>query len=266
VAFQTPAYSFLHAAAAAGVGNLSSRVAPASGYPLDNLIDYKPSTLFRHGGTTALEWVVIDRGTQPMGEGVDHMMIPVGHNLGTCSLCRIWHSTDGIDWGTALTGWNQQNESDPDGFIDRSFTLTTNRYLRFSCQESGTAWEFGQLVFTRKRTPTAILVPGWDRPPQTNTISVPFPTRTASLSLAPDRLFYDFKYRRVDGADLTFFDELYSAVGLNVPFYFYPPDDALDPLYMKISERREFRQDRPNPAGPLGPAYQIGLSLLEQTA
>jgi hypothetical protein len=267
---QTPSYNFLHAAADAGVGALTSSTTPgeATGYPLDNLIDYRVSSLFRFGQNG---WgsVKVDRGTQPMSEACDRIIIPAGHNLENATVCNVHSSVNDSDWTTRVANWDQSAESDPDGIISKDFSAsTTDRYLRFRIQTVGYAWEFGQLFFTRKRTPTRGPDPDWIEQQVSNTVSVPFPARTASLSLAANRWRYQFKYNRLDGADLTLLDDLIEAVGIDLlPFYFDAPDDTspTGPLLMKINgDSYSRKQARRAPAGPLGAAYDFEFAMLEE--
>jgi hypothetical protein len=265
VTYQLPGFNFLHAGADAGVGSMTSS-GVESAYPLDNLIDYRPSSLCKFDGTTSNEWIKIDRGTGTL-EDVDRFIMPAGHNLATCDLIRLHSSTNDADW-TLLDGWNQTSESDPDGIIDRSFTATDDRWVRFTCLEAGTVWETTQLWWTNKRTPTIGPEVPWTEEQVPNTVTVPFPSRTAALSLAGNRWRYDLTYNMVSGTDLTLFDDLIDEVGVDLlPFYFDCPDDTapVGPLLMRIiasSYSRE--QQHPTPSGSATVAYRIRFSMLEE--
>jgi hypothetical protein len=269
--YQNPSYSFLHIGADAGVGSLTASPVAATGFPLDNLVDYRSSSLFKFSATGA-GYVEIDAGVQPMAEEIDRIIIPAGHNLATVTQARVITSTTGAYGGeeTIRRTWDQSAQSDPDGIIDQTFTTTsTDQYTRFYINApAGTAWEFGQLWITNKRTPTRGPDPDWSEQQVSNTVSVPFPSRTATVSLAANRWEYEFTYHYLDGTDLAIFDDLIEEVGIDlVPFYLDPPDDTTPtgPLLMKInsgSYRRD--QERTIPSGALGAAYQIRFSMLEE--
>ena len=265
MAYQNPSYSFLHAAADAGVANVVPQTGAATGYPEDNLIDYRPSSLFRFASGGVDRTVDIDRGAGTL-EAVDRLIIPVGHNLAASTSTIAKSSPDDVDWGNTLVSWNQSNATVPAGIIDKSFTSTDDRYLRFSVRTPGSQWEYGQLVFTRKRTPSVGIDPRWTANKVSSTLKVPFPSREASLSTAPDRWFYRVPYNRIDGTDLTIFDDLFEETGSGlVPFYFDPPDDGDDPILMSIQGEPVRRQDHPSPSGAGGATYRIEFDMLEQS-
>jgi hypothetical protein len=264
MAYRNLRFAFLHAAADAGDSALTSSSQHAD-YPRRHLIDRRPSSLFRFNTTTVDEWVKVDRGAGTL-EAVDRMIIPPGHNLDTCDLLRIFRSPNDSDW-TQVDGWNQTIESDPDGIIDRTFTSTTNRYLRFNCLEAGTQWEFGQLYFTRTRAITVGPEPKWTDQQVPVSVEVPFWTRDATALFAPNRRLYSFAQPGLESTDLTIYDDLIAAVSDAVAFYVDPPDDSETARFVKIvprSWRRE--QYHPTPSARGAALYRVSFNMLEQTS
>jgi hypothetical protein len=260
---QIPAFYFLHAAADAGAANLSSD-AEDSDYPLENLIDYRPSTLFKFSSSGA-HWVKVDRGTQPMSEGVNRLIIPAGHNLENAAYCYLQSSINDSDW-TLQEFWNQSTVTDPDGLIDRSFGSITDRWLRFGTTTTGYTWEFGQLYLTRTRQGTqAGPEPEYTDQPLAVSIVRDMPGRSANSLLGPARRYYKFKIQRVPSADIDVYDDLFASNSDAVPFYFQPPDDTENPRFVLILPGSFNRQqDHPILMNADAPTYTISFDLIEQ--
>jgi hypothetical protein len=267
MAYQIPRFAFLHAAADAGAANLSSDDEDTD-FPLENLIDGRPSSLFKFDSSGS-HYVIVDRGTQPMSEAVGRIIIPAGHNLAAATLVRVHSSTTGA-WGgeeTLRKGWDQTGESDPDGIIDQDFTAeTTDRYLRFYVlTPAGTTWEFGQLYFTRTRqATTAGPEPRWTDQPESISVVRELWSRSATSLYAANRRRYSFRTHILESTDLSVYDELFTAVSDSTAFYMDPPDDTETPRFVKIAPRTWRRtQDHPAPASG-GPTYTISFEMLEQ--
>lgn len=260
MAWQTPSFSFLHAAADAGVGALTASDDPDStAYALDNLVDYNLSSLWRFN-TSGAHYVDLDRGAAGL-EAIDRLIIPVGHNIHAVT-CYVYSSTTGAFAGEEGAA---KGSGIPvaDTLFDLSLTSTTERYLRFAHTTAGKA-QYPQLIYTRRRTPTRGPDPYWDARKVSNNVSVPLPNRTVSLALAPPRWLYTVEWNHLESTDLAIFDDLITAVGVdNIPFWFDGMDSTLDPFYMKIARHGQRKQGRQNPQN-LGPAYLVALSMLEQ--
>jgi hypothetical protein len=255
--YRVPSFSSLHAAADAGIAAITSDNEHAS-FPLDNLIDYRNSSLFKFSTAAVDHWIKIDRAA--VGENINRIIIPAGHNLDGATLSLQYAASD--SWpGTVAEGWTQSGAAIIDRTLDDD---STARWWRLSITTSG-QWEIPQLWLTRKRTPTRGPDPDWGRYKVSGVRTVAFPSRTASLSLGPVRVQYRMKWNHLDSTDLTIFDELLAEVGVDLlPFYIDPPDDNDDALLVKIVGRVTLDQDSKNPASD-GPAYRAQFTMLEES-
>ena len=265
--YQNPNYYFLHAAADAGAAAITPANEDAD-YPAENLIDYRPSSLFK-STSSANNKVEIDRGAGTL-EGINHLIVPDGHSLDASAEGVVESSTTGDFTGEEIELLSFNPAS---GLISESFTAGSTaerqyQYLRVYFLTTGSNQEYGQLWLTKKRTPSVGPDPNYGEAQVSSTVTIPFPSRSASLSLAANRWQYTLTYHHLDGTDLAVFDELIAEVGIDLlPFYFDPPDDTTPtgPLLMKIiggSYRRE--QERESPSGAAGAAYRVSFSMLEQ--
>lgn len=260
MAYQNPSYSFLHAAADAGAAAMTENATVDTSYPENNLIDYRPSSLFKWSNSAANHWIKIDRGAAGL-EQINRLIIPAGHNLSTATFI-LQHST-ADSWNGAST--NAVSDTFGTGLQDFSFTASTEQWWRLYITGTG-AWEIGQLVLTNKRTPTRGIDPDWTRLKIASVVKIPFPSRDVSLTTAPTRWLYRVRYNHVDATDLAIFDELFEETGSAVPFYFDQPVSGGDPLLMGIQGDPDIRQDHTSPSGAGAPTYRVEFTMLEQTA
>ena len=147
MAYQNPSYCFLHAAADAGAASMFAsdnetgtpdREDPD--YPLENLIDYRPSSLFKFSAGDTNNAVYIDRGAGTL-ENITWIIIPPGHNLATAGVCLLESDTTSA-WAAPnnRASWTQTGESDPDGIITKVTETFNDRYVRFRVNAPSTAW------------------------------------------------------------------------------------------------------------------------------
>jgi hypothetical protein len=256
MAYRNPRFCFLHAAADAGAANLTSSH-PDSDYPVDNLIDYRPSSLCIFASSGANRAIMLDRGAAGL-ESIDRMIIPAGHNL------------DGANWWLqsdptgSWPGTPRANGTAGTGLIDASFTGSTDRHWRLLIGTSG-QWEIGQWYLTRTRQPTTRGIdPAWEERQVPTLREMDFPSREAMLAMAPVRWIYGLSYRALEGTDLAVFDDLMTETGVGlVPFYFDPPDDSRDVLLVRVRDYPRRTQDHPNP-GAGGASFDLQFTLIEQ--
>ena len=263
MAYQNPSYCFLHAAADAGAASITINGAYNADYPEDNLIDYRPSSLLKWTATATPHRVVIDRGAGTREE-IDRMIIPSGHNMAGEAWELRTNTSD--SWG----GTTVASGTFAAGLVDEVVSGGTEaqrkyQWVRLAMSTGGTALEMGQLFLTHTRTPTTRgIEPHWEARQVPTLTEIPFPSRSALLSLAQNRWLYRVSYERLESTDLAVFDNLMTETGGGlVPFYFIPPDDGDDALLMRIQDFTRRRQARQSPSAS-GAAFTIDFSMIEQ--
>jgi len=261
MAYRNPGYCWYHAGADNGVAELTIDPTVDSNYPAENLIDYRASSLFKWSDTDTAHYVDFDRQFSGNSPNVNALIIPAGHDLDGATVATLY----GNGYPPS-NGWDSWTISG-DGIIFRQMPSTRpDRYLRFIIASSGD-WTIPEIWFTYINTPSnSGIDPSWEAVPVPILSKVPFPTRNANLTLAPNRMQYTVTYNALTGTDITLFDDLFEETGGGSrPFYFLPPDDSLDPILMEIQSISRREQAYQNPA-TTGIAYTISFTMLEQTS
>lgn len=272
MAYRAPNFMWLHAAQDTGVSNITSSNAHAD-YPLDHLIDNRPSSLFKFNTSASAHWIKIDRGSASE-EQVGRMIIPEGHNLsGSTWTCYTATSNLGDTaalWAASGTYQFFFTGAAGNPLIDKTFgTPTQHRWIFLVCTTGSGQWEIGQLFYTRTRTMTTRGPdPKWTERPVPAMIRRELATREANSLLAPNRIAWELKHHALDSTDVAILDDLLEAVGVGAsPFYYDSTDNADAPRLMRISNLAPPRiQDHPIPAGSGAPTYELTIEMLEQTS
>jgi len=264
--YRNPRFSWLHALADAGYTNVSYNGSLAANSEEHYLFDYRVSSLFIWSSAATDRWIKLDRTAAGL-EIIDRMVIPAGHNLDGAAF-KLQHSTTGAYGGeetdaldTSFSGTGVQS------FDTFSGGGSTNRYWRLIISTSG-AWEIPQLYLTRTRTTGSTgrgPDPGWSQRPRSVGVRRQLPTRSVGSIFSPNRLAVSLTHNKLEGAELTLFEDLFEGVGVNLlPFWYDPMDDTKDPRYMMIvgNEPRALQQ-RVAPK-TYGEAHQFGFDMLEQ--
>lgn len=261
MAYQEPILYLLHAAADAGAAAITPSAAFEAAAPVDYLIDGRPSRLARFAASGSGRFITVDRGAGGGLEAVDTVVIPAGHNLDPASQLTILHSTDNVSYPTIGT-----LNPVPSGQLVIPTTSSTNRYLRILVSGVG-QWELGELYFTRARQPTRGPDPNWAEAPRQPVEVVEFPTRLSTARVAVDQRTYTYTFRRLaqGGADLAILDAAIAS-GRDAPFYLRQTDTAVSELVLvKVAgtpRREQAREVEPRQ----GAAFDVTVTLQEQTA
>jgi len=259
VAYRNPAFISRHYGAEVGVAAISSSVAAAAGFGKERLIDYRLGNNFKFSTVAAGHWVEFDLGALG-GVAVNRLIMPAGHNL-----VGITINTKSGASSPATTSRGSTNAGA--GLSDFTLTESTDRYWRI---EFGVAasddWEMPELWLGRYRQTTTGIVQSWEAPWLSPVVRREFPSRESMLVTAPARRRWELEHKGLTGTDLAIYDELLP-LGVGVPFWFYPPDDAVTgPLLMLLEDDGDREQDHPVPNGAAGPSYEVSLAMREQTS
>jgi hypothetical protein len=275
MAYQNPLFGFLHAGADAGAASFTHSTDGDSDFPKDNLIDFRTSSLFKWETNKANHFIKLDRGAGTLEE-IDRLVIPAGSNTTGATWTVYAHTADA---GATVAAWIAAGATYHGAFggsadlIDHGFSdaggagETSKRWL-FISTTSGGAWEIPELWLTHQRqTTTRGPRPTWTDQPIAQLITRSFATREAVTVLAPNRRSMALEYLFLNSTDVDIFDDLFSELNVGgKPFWFWPPDDSLDPYLMSITNRQVTRrQDHPAPAaGDF--RYRVRFEMLEQTS
>jgi hypothetical protein len=257
MAYQNPAYLFLHVGADAGDAGVFVDVTESTTYPKRNLIDYRQSSLFKWTNAATYHDIKFNRGAAGL-ELVNRMIIPAGHNLSGAAYELRSNTAD--SWGGTIRASGTFGSGLQDISVSGS---STQQWWRLEISTSGT-WEIPELWLSNRRVPTGRGPnPFWEARKIPALTEVPFPARSATLALGPNRWLYRVAYDRLDGTDLAVIDDLMDETGIGlVPFYFDPPDDTLDPVLVKVNDFTRRQQARTNLT--TGMAYNVEFSMIEQ--
>jgi len=258
MAYRAPFFYFLHAGRTAGVANVASNPAAATGFPLHYSIDGRGQSLFKFASSGAGSTYTVDRTAGGL-EAVDALLIPSGHNLGSQTITV--ESDDNSGFSSATTLYNSTVAA---GLIEKTLTSSTERYLRITFGGTG-QWELGEVMFSRKRTTSSYVIADWSIPKASNVNVTRWPSGViGATALGPDLQRGTLTFRWVSGSDRTMFDELQAACGnFKAPVYVALPDDTLATTLMLIDgDLNEWKQDSVNPQGT-GPTYTISMDLIE---
>lgn len=264
MAFRDPKLYIAHALKDAGQGSVTVS-SEATGFEKHRLLDDRKNQLFRFGATTADQYIQVDRGASPSPSSLDAMIIPSGHNLGGACNLRLDVSATGVFGGEETTIVASFQPADS-AVIRKTFTADSSRYWRLIFETAGTAWEIGELVLTEERTFGSIGIrPRYRDAPEPNFAETRLPSgeRFADV-LGPQQRVIEVGWVGVSGSGITTFDDLVSTTsgGAPVPWWFLPPDDALEVLQVVLEEAIQRQQDSPDPVAT-GLRYTIDLQLVE---
>lgn len=269
MAWQRPRFSFLNIGFDTGIGNISSKNAVDSDYPLDFIIDGRQGDPSIMDSAATDHWLQINRTAGGL-EVVNRLILGANHNYDGENI-RLRASTDaavtaGVDTlipQTAVTG---------SAMLDYSFTANSKQYITLDWPSStSTAWETTEFWVTRMRELTIGPGDGWrDEPVFIGEEFTKASGVVAHLETGPARRFFQLVYNwagQSAASDHTILNELITTVRLSRPFILDPPFDDESALVMKFMQnqppQREF--DFPTPSSGTK-AYRYTLPMLEHIA
>lgn len=269
MAYRNPEFGFLHAAADAGVGAITTTNALLAGFPKDHLIDRRPSSLATFAGFATTHDIRLDRGAAGL-EAVDRLLIPAGHNLDTATSLQVEKSTTGAFAGEeSVIGFLL---APPAGQLEIDLSPGhTERHLRLKMNGSG-KWSLGQLWYTRRRAMAeASPATPWEEPVVVPARVRQTPTRRAASILGAPRRRYRWRYVGVSGADQVLLDELRVATSNGARAFWVWPAESTEAAVLveggADGQPLEWRREQDHPGvQAFGPSYTWDLDLLEVTA
>lgn len=260
MSYARPRFAWLHvlADAAVGGGSIDLSAAAHADYPAERLWDYRPNRLMRFNAAATSFWVEVDRGAAGL-EAVDRLVIPAGHNLGATTL-EVFESTTGAFGGEEVSlGSVAAPGAD---VIDLALDSSSARYLRLVVTGSSLVYEFGELYLTRQRQPASRgFDPGYSDLPVAQTVEEDTPSGIVAVAFGPPRDQIEAEINRLDGADLTLFDELKAHALRRLGVWYWRHDTASVPIFATPTVTKR-EQARENPTLD-GEAWQFGFTLRE---
>lgn len=214
----------------------------------------------------AVEFIEFDRGASTPREEITACVVARGHDMGGSDLVRVVT--------TPTTGSGYTNISNATSAIEgEAFVVTcdqgtatnrTDRYVRFIFDtHPSVSHSVGELFFCQLRETTRGPVPlagsdDWDDLTERTQMRSGI---RADVKLGEQLRRISEQYRRLKGADITLFEDLFTN-GLEKPFYFRPMFDDSEPLIVQFAARPSMRRDMAAPASDED-ARQVRFELLE---
>ena len=261
MAYRAPAVGVLHEWKSHGAAAITV-TSEATGFEKDKVIDDQAVPLFRFNVSAADNNAELDRAAA--GGTLNRVVIPAGHNLDGLTL----------DYETSASGAFGGEESTPvsivvsgSGIIDEATGAgMTLRFQRVNFPDVAQE-ELGELFVTERLVFDRGPAPEWTDENRANVSEREL--RSGILYLirrGSSARIFELTFERLTAADVAIFDaiETQSADGV-APFWFWPPDDAEDPIQVKLDDLPRRRQAHPNPQA-FGQAPRIVLRMIEDLA
>lgn len=228
------------------------------------LTDQRAAPLGTITATGANAGAVFDIGVIGATGAVNRAVIAKGHNLAAETVEIIVSNTAGIPVATVLDSLTAPGSG---AVIDFDFAAgATNRYWGFqvptSSAETFTLGEFA-IGIRSQLSSSAAVAPDWDQGFADTVREQEFPGRTSVLTLAPARRRLSLTVANVvnGSADALLLDSIV-AQGRERPFWYWPPDDSIGPLLVRLEAPATVRQDFPAPL--VSVRYTYSMAFREQ--
>lgn len=260
MAYRAPFFCFMHAMRDQGASECGSDPAADSSYPLIRLLDNHTGTVFKHDSAQADSYIWVDLQDATPDPAPNRFVLAAGHNLGGLTWLVQQDTGSGFASPTSRGGSTVPAGT---GVYSSDFAAVTERYLRFKITES-VQGEYREFMFGRTRTPIAGPSPDWTDEYRPNLLEIPMRSGSVyRLELGDAKRHIGITFPAVESADLVIFEDLETQTRHGLyPFYFFPPDDGEDPIFVQLTRPISRRQASRNPQGT-GQWFDVTLSMLE---
>jgi len=239
-----------------------------SSFPVTRCYDDQLTPIFKHTSSGLNPQLSLDRGATPAGSTPDRIIVGPNWVHGAGVTLQVQEDDNsGYTSATLLTTITLSgfDEASP---LTEPFDSSSSdeRYIRVrmtgTCQP-----EYREVWLTQDRAITAGPDPTYLKYPVANLTEVETMSGTTwRVRRSENRELIEMTFRYVDSSDIAIFDDLQSETldGL-YPFWFFPPDDSADPLFMELIEDIRREQAATNPQGA-GEHWDVTLRMRERIA
>lgn len=237
-------------------------------YPVTRCYDDQLVPYFTFGSDTLNPQVSLDRGATPAGSTPDRIIIgPNWDRDGGATLQVHEDDNSGYSSATLLTTL-VISALDVTAPITEPFDATSSdeRYIRWRITGTCTP-VFREVWLTQDRTLSAGPDPSYTKYPQANlSESETMSGTTWRVRRSEARELMEYTFRSVDSTDIAIFDDLDTETSNGLyPFWFFPPDDGLDPIFVELIEDVQRQQSSTAPQGT-GELWDVTIRMRERIA
>lgn len=269
MAWRSERYCFKHYIRDEGAANITGANAFSTTQPKEHLIDNRAGSLCTFAATASDHYIQWDVSSSALA---NRLWIPAGHNMAGWDI-RVRTADDAaittnvvtiIDPAVAYTEGGAGGQSVPAGALDFTFSNNGDDYVRIDWPNETTINPaLGEILYTRTRTLTTGIEPGWRNEVVPN---VELNTLRGGgqpvLVEGANQKALEFRYRAVtDATDLTILNAVI-ALNASAPILVDPPFDTESAVW-SILQRHRTVQDPQVPATTDAPQTQFDLEFLE---